>query len=73
MNSIFNKLLHILDEKKLVDWDVIALDGSNIRALKAAAGAKKNIPMTSTTMGWVALAAALAPKSIWRQTGQDCH
>ena len=45
MNSIFNKLLHILDEKKLVDWDVIALDGSNIRALKAAAGAKKNIPM----------------------------
>jgi transposase len=41
MNSIFNKLLQILDEKKLVDWDVIALDGSNIRALKAAAGAKK--------------------------------
>ena len=73
MNSIFNKLLQILDEKKLVDWDVIALDGSNIRALKAAAGAKKNIPMTSTTMGWVALTAVLAPKSIWRQTGQDCH
>ncbi|CTQ23781.1 transposase (fragment) [Klebsiella variicola] len=41
MNSIFNKLLQILDEKELVNWDVIALDGSNIRALKAAAGAKK--------------------------------
>ncbi|GAB7197924.1 hypothetical protein OS11_42010 [Dickeya oryzae] len=41
MNSIFNKLLQILDEKALIDWDVIALDGSNVRALKAAAGAKK--------------------------------
>lgn len=73
MNNIFNKLLQILDEKELVDWDVIALDGSNIRALKAAAGAKKNIPMNSTIMGWVALGAALAPKSIWRQMEQDCH
>lgn len=41
MNNIFNKLLHILDKKSFVDWDVIAPDGSNIRALKAAAGAKK--------------------------------
>ena len=71
MNSIFNKLLQILDERELIDWDVIALDGSNIRALKAAAGAKKNILMTSVSMGWVAVAAALAPKSIWRQMAQD--
>ncbi len=70
MNSIFNKLLHILDEKALIDWDVIALDGSNVRALKAAADAKKNIPMNARTMGWVALAAALAPESIWRQMAQ---
>lgn len=73
MNNIFNKSLQILDEKSLVDWDIIALDGSNIRALKAAAGAKKNIPMNSAIMGRVALAAALAPKSIWRQTEQDCR
>lgn len=73
MNNIFNKLLQILDEKELVDWDVIALDGNNIRALKPAAGVKKNIPMNSTIMGWVALGAALAPKSIWRQMEQDCH
>lgn len=73
MSIIFNKLLQIPDEKELIDWDVIALDGSNIRALKAAAGAKKNIQMNSTIMGWVALAAALAPKSTWRQMAQDCH
>ncbi len=41
INSIFNKLLHVLDERKLIDWDAIALDVSNIRALKSAAGAKK--------------------------------
>ncbi|MGL5102358.1 MAG: IS5 family transposase, partial [Plesiomonas sp.] len=44
INMIFNRLLHILDDKKLIDWDAIALDGSNIRALKAAAGAKKKYP-----------------------------
>jgi|SRR5471030_466611 len=41
INRIFNKLLHVLEGKKLVDWVVIALDGSKVRALKAAAGAKK--------------------------------
>jgi len=71
ISIIFNKLLQILDEKELIDWDAIALDGSNIRALKAAAGTKKNIQMNPMTMGWVALAAALAPKSIWRQMAQD--
>lgn len=30
MNSIFNKLLQILDRKALIDWDVIALDGSHV-------------------------------------------
>ena len=71
INCIFNRLLQILDGKRLVDWGAIALDGSNIRALKAAAGAKKNTPMNSAVMGWVALEAALVPKSIWRQIAQD--
>nr|WP_226103770.1 IS5 family transposase [Dickeya dianthicola]MCA7002480.1 IS5 family transposase [Dickeya dianthicola] len=44
INNIFNRLLQILDKKELIDWDVIALDGSNVRALKAAAGAKKKHP-----------------------------
>ena len=64
MNSVFNKLLQILDVRSRVYWDIIAPDGSNIRGLKAAAGAKKNIPMNAMTMGWVALAVALVPKSI---------
>lgn len=64
---IFNKLLTSLDTHGLVDWSATALDGSNIRALKCAAGPQKNIPISPEIMGWVALAVALAPKSIWRR------
>lgn len=39
--NLLNRSLSILDGKKLIDWDAIAPDGSNIRALKAAEGAKK--------------------------------
>jgi len=38
INIIFNRLLY-----GLVDWSATAMDGSNIRALKCAAGAQKNI------------------------------
>lgn len=70
---IFNKLLTLLDTNSLIDWSATALDGSNIRALKCAAGAQKNIPISPEIMGWVALAAVLAPKSIWRQTEAVCR
>lgn len=73
INRIFNKLLFILDDNALIGWDAIAIDSSNIRALKAAAGAKKNIPMNLKIMGWVALGVALVPKSTWRQIAQDYH
>lgn len=73
INLIFNKLLFILDDNALVGWDAVVLDGSNIRALKAAAGAKKNIPMNLTIMVWVALGAALVPKSTWRQIARGYH
>ena len=68
INIIFNKLLSALDAHGLVDWSATALDGSNIRALKCAAGAQKSILISTEIMGWVALAAVSAPKSIWQQT-----
>lgn len=71
INIIFNRLLQILDDRKLIDWDAIALDGSNIRTLKAAAGAKKNIPMSLQIMGSVGLEVVLVPKSTWRQIVRD--
>lgn len=69
INIIFNRLLSLLDANGLVDWSATALDGSNIRALKCAAGAQKNIPISTEIMGWVALAVVLAPKFIWQRTG----
>lgn len=54
INAIFNRLLSILDEHKLLDWSAISLDGSNIRAMRCAAGAKKNIPISPMIMAWVA-------------------
>lgn len=47
---IFNRLLQFLYDEKRIDWDAITLDGYNIRTLKAAAGAKKNIPMSLQIM-----------------------
>lgn len=73
INIIFNRLLTLLDVNSLIDWSAMALDGSNIRALKCAAGAQKNIPISPDIMGWVVLAVVLAPKSIWRQTGVACR
>jgi transposase len=32
INSIFKKLLQIMDNEKLIVWDAIAPNGSNIRA-----------------------------------------
>lgn len=69
INIIFNKLLSSLDAHGLIDWSVTALDGSNIRALRCAAGTQKNIPISPEITAWVALAVVLAPKSIWLQTG----
>lgn len=68
INIIFNKLLSFLDAHGLMDWSATALDGSNIRALRCASGAQKNIPISPEITVWVALAVVLAPKSIWRQT-----
>lgn len=73
INIIFNRLLTLLDANSLIDWSVTALDGSNIRALRCAAGAQKNIPISPEIMGWVALAVVLAPKSIWLQTAVVCR
>ncbi len=73
INKIFNRLLSILDEKCLIDWSEICLDGSHVRASKDAAGAKKNIPISLTIMRWVAHAVVMAPKSTWQLTERASH
>ncbi|QBF20769.1 Transposase [Klebsiella pneumoniae] len=73
INNIFNRLLTLLNANSLIDWSATALYSSNIRALRCAAGAQKNIPISPEIMCWVALAAVLAPKSTCRQTEAVCR
>ena len=68
INIIFNKLLSIIYAAGITDWSSVSLDGSNIRAVRCAAGAQKNIPISPKIMAWVALGVVTAPKFIWQRT-----
>ncbi|CBJ79301.1 transposase [Xenorhabdus bovienii str. Jollieti] len=73
IDKIFNRLLSVLDEKGLIDWSEICLDGSNIRISKDAAGAKKNISILLAIMCWVAHVVVMIQKSIWQLTERAFH
>jgi len=64
IDNIFNNLLSYLDAHSTVDWSAAALDSSNIRAHRCAAGAQKNIPISPEITARVAPAVVLAPESI---------
>ena len=62
--------LHIkLDEHGLIDWDLWCVDGANVRAARAAAGADKKasnaIPTNRPTTLWAAAEAGLDRSSTW--------
>lgn len=61
-----------LDQDGLIDWDLWLVDGTSIRAARAAAGApKKNTRRTGsnpTTTTWAAAAADGDPNSTWLLT-----
>ena len=64
-DRILKKLQIRLDEQGLVDWDIFLVDGTNVRASKAAAGAaEKGGPESPATTHWVAQEAGLARRSI---------
>lgn len=61
-----------LDNRGLIDWDLWCVDGTSVRATRAAAGAGKKVstatPTSPPTTHWVARAAGLAPSSTWSLT-----
>lgn len=72
-DGTFDRILEALqvrlDEQGRIDWDLWCIDGSNIRASKAAAGAgKKGGPTSPPTTRWVARAADSAPNFTWLLT-----
>lgn len=80
-NGLFDKILealHIrLDSQGNIDWDLWCIDGSNVRAARAAAGAdKKALKDTKTspkTMVWAARAADSQASSTWLLTAEACR
>jgi transposase len=72
------KALHIrLDQQGQIDWDLWCIDGSSVRAARAAAGADKkasNGTKTSPeTTRWAARAADSPASSTWLLTAQACR
>ena len=71
--GIFDRVLEALqmrlDAEGRIDWDLFCIDGTNIRASRAAAGAgKKGDPKSPGTTHWVARAADLGASSTWSLT-----
>ena len=62
-----------LDADGHIDWDLWCVDGSNIRASRAAAGAgERGAPESPRTTLWAARAADSAANSIWSLTVAAC-
>lgn len=63
-----------LDNQGYIDWELWCVDGSSVRAARAAAGAEKKvspaIPTNRRTTRWVAAEADLARNSTWLLTAR---
>jgi len=70
--------LHIrLDADGVIDWDLWCIDGSSVRASRAAAGASKKAAVATrksrkTTL-WAAREADSAASSTWLLTAEACR
>jgi transposase len=64
-----------LDQRGLIDWELWCVDGANVRATRAAAGADKKVSSgirtSRPTTLWAAAEAGLAPSSIWLLTAAE--
>jgi transposase len=70
--------LHIrLDQNGQIDWDLWCIDGSNVRAARAAAGADKKVSnatkTSQKTTRWAVRAADSQANSTWLLTATECR
>ena len=80
-DGIFDRILETLqvrlDANGSIDWDLWCIDGSSIRASRAAAGASKKVSpvilKSPKTTHWAARAADLGASSIWSLTVRACR
>jgi transposase len=80
-DGTFDRILQALqirlDREGRIDWDLWCIDGSSVRAARAASGASKKVsPDTSTsrkTTLWAAREADSAANSTWLLTAEACR
>ena len=77
LDQILEALQIRLDADGHIDWDLWCVDGSSIRASRAAAGASKKVagdtPKSPQTTHWVARAADSGANSTWSLTVRACR
>ena len=79
--GVFNRILAALqfrlDSAGRIDWELWCVDGSNIRATRASAGAAKKVQAAirtnRPTTPWAAARVASAPRSTLSPTAGACH
>ncbi len=73
--EIVEALQITLDQDGLIDWDLWCIDGANVRAARAAAGAGKKVltgtPTNRRTTLWAAAEAGLDRNSTWLLTATE--
>jgi transposase len=78
-SGVFNQIVEALqiklDQNGLIDWDLWCVDGANVRASRAAAGADKKASSGTRTNRpttlWAAAEAGLDPSSTWLLTARE--
>lgn len=72
-DRILERLQGRLDQKGKIDWDLWCVDGSSVRASRAAAGGgKKGDRKSPQTTLWAAREADSAVKCTWLLTAEAC-
>ena len=76
-DRILQELQIRLDRKGRIDWDLWCIDGSSVRASRAAAGASKKasgaMPTNHKTTPWAAREADSAANSTWLLMAEACR
>ena len=74
LDRLLGALQMRLDEGGRIDWELFCVDGTSIRAGRAAAGGgNRGAPGSRPTTRWVARAADTGPRSTWSSTVGACR
>jgi transposase len=74
LDAILRRLQMRLDQEGRIDWDLWCIDGTNVRASRSAAGARRGTKMSRASpriTRWAAAAGGGAASSTWSLTARE--